>query len=219
MSQNSNPTVETQFVSIASTDTAIIDIQKRIDKISLIQIWVLKALALLERYLKTLDVLEVESDSAKRGVLIEEIDICYMSSISYFLRSFLHQKRSYCLEIKLVTADPILRETFRKLMDLRNDEFVHWKGARSTASVKYSFTVVSATQFDFAKDVQINFADKVGPDELAVDVRKLFEATLHHIELLRGKEIDKLRLRLAKPEVWQTTNFLNEAGEPIIKKS
>jgi ParB-like chromosome segregation protein Spo0J len=67
------------FVTLRTEDRALRDLQKRIDKLSLIQLWVMKASALFERYIRNLDLLDAESDSVKRGLLVEEIK---MSAIS-----------------------------------------------------------------------------------------------------------------------------------------
>lgn len=207
------------FVSLKSSDPKILDIQKRIDKLSLIQIWVMKAFALFNRYLKTLDVLDVESDSVKRGLLIEEIDICFMSATSYFLRSFLNQRGSLNLEINSVTKDQKLRDVYKMLMDLRNDEYVHWKGARSSATVLYSFSMISSTDCEFGKTVQVAFNETVGPAQQASEMRELFEATLKYIEERRAAEIGKIRVYLAKAETWDSTELLNEQNLPVIIKA
>lgn len=210
---------ETIFVTLQTEDLKLKDLQKRIDKISLIQIWIMKASALFERYFRTLDLLNVETDSVKRGLLVEEIEVYFMSSVSYFLRSFLSQKGSYSLEIKNVTDDSKLRAVYEMLMALRNEEYVHWKGARSTVSVKYSFRALSDVQCEFAKDIQTNFSDTVGPAQQSDEIRQLFKATLQFIDQRRNKDLEKMRERLTYGEPWQTTQLLNDKGEAIIKKS
>lgn len=210
---------DTIFVTLKTGDKALQNLQKRIDKLCLIQIWVMRASALFERYLRTLDQVEMEPDSVKRGILIEEIDICFMSAVSYFLRGFLEQDGSFKLEIKDVTGDSKLRDTYKLLMDLRNDEYVHWKGARSNAFATYSFKSDGGQQCEFAKEIQTNFSESVGPAQNTEEMRELFKVTLQFIENKRNQDLEKMRQRLSAADAWPTTELLNDNGESIIKRS
>lgn len=206
------------YVELKTEDKPLLEMQKRIEKLMLMGIWVSKASSLFERYFRVLDLNNTEKDQLKSGINIEEIEICFMSSISFFLRCFLNQKGSLSIEINNVTKDQMLRDTYQNLMDLRNDEYVHWKGARSQLSVKYSFAATTPSNCEFAKTVQANYSEKVGPDGESDSIRRLFATTIAYIEDRRNKELEAMRTRLAKPEAWRETNFYNDDGEPIIKR-
>lgn len=207
------------YVSLKTEDIPLKEMNKKIEKLTLMEIWVVKATSLFERYHRVLDLNEKETDKVKMGVNIEEIDICFMSSVSYFLRCFLNQKGSLNLEINHVTTDFLLRETYKMLMDLRNDEYVHWKGARSRVSVKYSFAAPTPTTCEFARSVQADYSETVGPDQESDKIRSLFQATLKYINERRLQELVVMRQRLSKAEAWPTTDFYDESGESIIKKT
>jgi hypothetical protein len=207
------------FVTLKTEDKALLNLQKRIDKLCLIQIWIMKASVLFDRYLRTLDLVSRESDSVKAGLLIEEIDICFMSSVSYFLRGFLDQGGSFKLEIKDVTTDAQAKETYKFLMDLRNDEYVHWKGARSNAYAKYSFKPLINDQYEFAKEIETQFNETVGPAQKALEIKELYNTTLKYIEYRRDQDLKKMRQRLSLPETWASTDLLNDNGKSIINRS
>lgn len=207
------------FVKLHTSDKPLLEMQKRIEKLMLIQMWVGKASAMFERYFRILDQIDRETDPVKKGLHIEELEMCFMTSVSYYLRGFLNQKGSLNIEINNVTDDEDLRKTYWFLMDLRNDEYVHWKGARSSLTVKYSFLYLTANQCEFAKEVQANFKDKVGPSENTESFRSLFKVTKEYLEKRRHQEIEALRNRFAKPEVIMNSNLLNENDEPIFKKT
>lgn len=207
------------FVTLKTEDIPLLDMHKRIEKITLMEIWVQKAFSLFERYHRVLDLNDSETDKAKTGINIEEIDICFMSSVSYFIRCFLNQRNSLSLEINKVTTDQTLRDTYKILMDLRNDEYVHWKGARSKTSIKYSFAAPSPTVYEFATNMRADYSETIGPDQNSDQIRSLYRTTLEYLKSRRLKELDAMRQRLAKAEAWSTTNFLNDRGEPIIKKN
>ncbi|ASD64244.1 hypothetical protein [Bdellovibrio bacteriovorus] len=206
------------YVTLKTNDRPLIEMNKRIEKLTLMEIWVMKASSLFERYHRLLDQNDKETDKVKIGINIEEIDICFMSSVSYFLRCFLNQKGSLNLEINNVTADASQRATYQMLMDLRNDEYVHWKGARSKIAIKYSFAAPTPTTCEFARTVQADYSETVGPDQNSDQIRTLFRTTLEYINSRRLQELDAMRQRLSKAEAWPTTNFYNHNGDPVIKK-
>lgn len=61
---------------------------------------------------------------------------------------------------------------------------------------------------EFARTVQFSYSEKIGPEQNADNIRKLFDATLKYIEKRRNKELSNMRARLAKPDAWSNTNFL-----------
>lgn len=207
------------YVSLKTEDISLLDMNKRIEKLTLMDVWLAKAASLFERYYRVLEENNKETDKVKMGLKIEEMDICFMASVSYFLRCFLNQKGSLNLEINHVTTDSSLRDTYKKLMDLRNDEYVHWKGARSTILVKYSFAAITVTTCEFAKTIQANYSETIGPVQQPEQIRALFRVTQKYIDDRRSKELAAMRRQLLKKEVWLTTNFYNDNGEPVIKKS
>lgn len=208
------------YVVLKTEDRALQNLQNRIEKLSLIQLWLMKSMALLDRYLRQLNYLDTETDSVKRGILIEEIDVCFMSSVSYFFRCFLDQQGT-SLKIKELTSDQDLRDVYAFLRALRDDEYTHWKGHRSHVSVTYSFKTISNSQCEFAKDIhiQVHFNDSIGPEQRFEEIKRLYDVSLKYVEARRDRDLVKMRERLALAETWQVTNLYNSAGEPIIKRA
>ena len=204
------------FISVVSQDKVADKILGQIQKLSTISIWIMKARALLDEYRLDLSRLDLERDSVQMGKLIQAGESHFMTSVSYYLRCFLNQPTLY-LQIEQVTNDPNLVACYRELMELRNDEFVHWKGVRSTVAVTYSVEVVNLNQFDFAKDLNVAYSDKIGPSNEAEMVAELYVTTLSYVENRRNELLGKLRTVLSQPDVFLKTQFLNENGESIIK--
>lgn len=211
---NEHPTI---FVSINSTDKLINKLKRQIEKLCHIELWVMKSLALLDKYLSTLDKLDQETDKVEMGHLIQDSEVYYMSCITTYLRCFLNQN-SLHLKIKDVTSEKELRDCYFDLMSLRNDEYVHWKGVNSQLSVTYSFKAVDLKTIELAKDINISFQQSFGPKENTDLIKQLFQETIKHIKKKRDSAITKVREHLKSPEVFSNSELLNQNGDSVIKK-
>jgi hypothetical protein len=207
-----------QFIKIVSQDSKVQYLQGRIEKSILLALWVDKAMALLERYMTTLNHLDQEIDSVKRGVLIEALEAYFMSSIILYHRCFVDQPSMH-LEIKKVTQDVNLRKTYQEIEKLRNDEFIHWKGIRSAILVKYSFEPVSQVEVKFAENIHAQFKDSIGPGIDVIPFKNLYQETAKYIERKRIETLDTLRKCLGKEEVFEKCQFLNDINESVIQKA
>lgn len=205
------------FIKIVSTDKLVVRLQEQIEKSILLNMWIGKAVALLDRYVETLDKLDREADSVGRGILIEALESHFMSAIILYHRCFVDQPSMH-LEINKVTNDDRLRQVYKEIESLRNDEFIHWKGIRSNLSVSYSFEAVASNQVKFAEQVQGHFSDSIGPGPAVAPFKELFLVTGKYVEQRRNEILDKLRSHISKEDVFLKCQFLNENGESVIRK-
>ncbi|MBK9324403.1 MAG: hypothetical protein IPM97_15875 [Bdellovibrionaceae bacterium] len=81
------------------------------------------------------------------------------------------------LEINKVTSDDRLRSFYREIEQLRNDEFIHWKGVRSKISIRYSIEVIGPSEIKFAEQVQAHLSDSIGPGMDVAPFKDLFTVT------------------------------------------
>lgn len=206
------------FIKIESTDDLVLKLQSQIEKSLLLNMWLGKAIALLDRYIETLDKLDHEPDSVMRGKLIEALEAQFMSSIILYHRCFVDQPSMH-LEINKVTSDDRLRLFYREIEQLRNDEFIHWKGVRSKISVRYSIEVNGPSEIKFAEQVHGHFFDSIGPGMEAAPFKELFIVTNNYVEQRRNEIVDKLRAHISKPEVFMKCKFLNGNNESIFKEA
>lgn len=204
------------FITIQSQDSIIQKLQAQIEKSLLLNMWIDKADALLNRYIQTLDELDVETDGVRRGIKIEACESYFMSSIIHFHRCFVDQPTMH-LQIEQVTDDGQLRDCYAEVLALRNHEFIHWKGFRSSIEVAYSFEPINPTQVNLAEKIQGQFKDSIGPKIDIAPLRKLYKATSDYVEQRRLTVLAKMRQRLADHEAFMKTQFLNENGESVIK--
>lgn len=206
------------FIKMKSTDELVVRLQEQIEKSMLLSMWIGKAVALLDRYVETLNKLDRESDSVGRGILIEALEAQFMSAIILYHRCFVDQPSMH-LEINKVTNDERLRHVYREIESLRNDEFIHWKGIRSNLSVMYSFEVVALNQVKFAEQVQGQFSDSIGPGPVVAPFRELFLVTGRYVDQRRNEILDKLRNHISKADIFLKCQFLNENDESVIRKA
>lgn len=205
------------FVQVRSSDKAVANLLSQIDKLSIIQIWLMKAQALLLAYREDLNAMDLETDPLRRGKLIQSFEAHFMSSVSFYLRCFLDQP-TLRLHIEQITNDSNLIRVHKGLLDLRHDEFVHWKGVRSNIAVTYSLEVLGPSEIKFAENINLAFSDKVGPNRDADEVASLYAHVEKEVQRLREQKISKLRARLAEPAVFAASDLLNENGESILKR-
>jgi hypothetical protein len=194
------------FIQIVSEDKQVQKLQNQIEKSFLLGIWVGKAIALLDRYLKTLNSLSNEEDPVQGGLKIEACEAYFMSSIIFFHRCFVDQPTMH-LQIEQVTTDEVLRQTYSDILNLRNDEFIHWKGTRSNISVSYSFEVLSSTSVKFAEQLNGSFSDSIGPGLDVEPLRQLYLVTAKYIEDRRNVILDRLRSRISNHEAFLKCQF------------
>lgn len=207
------------FVTMKTEETLLINLEKLLIKIHHFKMWINKSEAYLNQYLDTLDQIENEPDSVKKGHLIASLEAYFMTSVSLFYRCFLTQHGMH-LKFKDVSKDAQLQQWFKAIETLRHDEFVHWKGLSSSISLKYSFSCPGENQVEFAKELQVNYSYSLGPPtQKSGDFRAILKATSDHLQQKEQKTLADLRTALSKTENWKTTNFLNKNGEPIIKRS
>jgi hypothetical protein len=131
------------LVKIKSNDKAIIKKQEIIEKKCHFEIWIGKAIFLLDKYMDTLNSLDLEQDPTQRGIKIQDLECYFMTSICLFLRCFMDCNRSHHLKIGGVTKDRDLHYCYHSLKELRDDEYVHWKGLRSKIDIKCNFNIYS----------------------------------------------------------------------------
>lgn len=137
-----------------SADSVVSKYQKQIDKLTLMLMWTWQAGGLLEAYKKRLDDLTPTTDKQESGRTIQDCEAYAISSVNFFLRCFRDQPSTY-LEIEKVTGDPELLTCYKEIDKLRNDEHVHWKGAMTALTVRYSFEQDDPRSITFAQEIQL----------------------------------------------------------------
>lgn len=188
-----------RFVTIKSSDKLVNKLNSQIEKTFHLELWVMKAQALLDKYMKTLDENDKEQDPVKKGHLIQDLEVYFMSSVNIFLRCFLEQSNMR-LNINEITTDKDLRACYHELMTLRNDEYVHWKGLRTNFSVQYEFMPVGTGEVEFAKNLQANYQEQIGPGDKVDLIKKLYDETILKIAAKRNLAVDKLRQHIFTSE-------------------
>lgn len=202
-------------VSIVSTNKKVQAILAQIEKYMIMYIWVQKALALLQDYKATLDGLTKDTDPVIAGKLLQSAEAYFMTSVSLYLRCFLDQEKTK-LQINDLTTDASLIECYNELMKLRHDEFVHWKGLRSSIQCSFVLTVENEHSFKIQETINAKYNDSMG--FYSTDkIKTLFEETLKHIDKKRMKMIPAIHSVLLEPNWPEHTNFLEEDGNPLFK--
>lgn len=202
-----------RFVTIKSSDSLVNKLNSQIEKTFHLELWVMKAQSLLEKYLRTMDLNDAEQDPVKKGHLIQDLESYFMSSVNIFLRCFLEQS-SMRLNINEITSDKDLRACFHELMRLRNDEYVHWKGLRTSFSVQYEFMPVGTAQVEFAKSLKANYQEQIGPSNNVDLIKKLYSETNLKIAAKRDLSVGKLRRHIfTSEEVCSGIELISDDGE------
>ena len=112
------------FVTFETRELVLLELEKRLIKINHLKMWIGKSDAYLKQYLDTLDQIDIEPDSVKRGVLIASLEAYFMTSVSFFYRCFLSQD-GLKLKFTDVSKDPLHEQWFREIERLRHEQFVH----------------------------------------------------------------------------------------------
>ncbi len=212
------------LVDIQSSDDEINQMKLRIEKLTHFEIWVGKALVLLEKYLSTLNSLDSEPDEKVRGLRIQDLECYFMTSVFLYLRCFQDKQKKLHLKIHRITKDPHLIKCYNGLYSLRNDEYTHWQGLRSKLKVKYYLEVeTERTLKPCNPSFFVDWEDSIGAkddENLSFErIKHLYTLTLKRINEIRGETYDALLKRLFTEEVFKSSDLLNENGVSIIKKN
>ena len=208
-------------VTIKSKDKKVNQKLLRIEKLSLFQYWISKALPLLENYKTTLYSLDNEKDPQVAGVKVQHIECYLMTSISLFIRCFLDQNGTK-LQITNITNDQRLIQTYNLIKNIRDHEYVHWKGERSKIKINYNFILTEASMqpkvpnfnIEYNENEELKEEDKLNIDE----IKNLYKETLSYIEKDRNKTyIDMLNI-FQNDEIRSKSSLLDNNGESIFKK-
>lgn len=205
------------FIQIKTEDKVLGKLLEQVEKYCHMQLWISKAISLLNNYSATLDLLDTEKEPKRSGLLIEQAEAYFMSAVSFYLRCFLNQPSTH-LKISDVVRNKSQQHVFDSLMTMRNDEFVHWKGHQSKLEVTYSFKHVSGNQCELARTINVAFNQCFGPGASSEPVLRLFELTARHVEDKRTAILGKIRERLQNKDVFMKSRLLNDRGESIIKE-
>lgn len=204
------------LVSIRSTHYNIKKLLEQIEKLSIFELWIRKAQSFLEAYNEKCSEIDKEQDSLKKGFIIQDCESSFATSVHTYLRCFLDQ-HGFHLEINKLTDDEGLLECYRKIESLRHDEFVHWKGLRSTVNVKYFFEQ-KADGIYFTGKMDISFSDSIGPHQSIDNLRKLYAATLSYVDKERGIRVGKILKHLENPDAFAQTAIETSDGKPLFPK-
>jgi len=203
------------YVKLKTDDPAVLRLHGQVEKLSLLHLWLLKAMALLQEYLTTLDSLDPKEDKVATGKQIQACESYMIAAVNLFLRCF-HDQPSTHLEIDDVTKDAGLLACYKEICELRNDEFVHWKGLRTELTVRYQFEHIDRKTIEFAKDIQVLYSEHLGPPQDVDGVKELFRVTAQYVERRRDATRDKLRSYLAQGDNLLRTKLIDEAGRSMI---
>ncbi len=209
------------LVKIKSKDRRVIKKQEIIERKCHFELWVRKAIVLLDKYRSSLNSLDCEQDPVQRGIKIQDIECYFMTSVSLFLRCFMDCNGCHHLKIGGVTKDRDLHFCYASLKELRDDEYVHWKGLRSKIDVNCYFNINSIENKLTPCNplFHLDYEDKIGPkdnEKAGVDkIKELYNVTLNYINDSRNKEYNDMLLILNKNEVFNNTEFLNKNDESL----
>lgn len=205
------------FVKVVSNNVKVAKTLGQIEKIQMLRLWCNKALAFLNSFRTELAALQNCLDEQQRGLLIERCEALYMASVTTYLRCF-HEQPSLFLKIKDITRESELLAEYAEIRSLRDDEFVHWKGINSSASVHYSLEVLDAKTVNFARNIQVNFSSSM--KYFATEtLERLYIQTLKYLEGVSEKKIENLRIMFHDAETWHGSDFVNPCtNQSVIKR-
>ncbi|MFW7382306.1 MAG: hypothetical protein ACOH5I_26145 [Oligoflexus sp.] len=202
-------------IRLATKDKQLRKTIERLEKICVLQWWVSKSLAFIAQYEKTLEDLDKSSDKGERGILIERCEALLTSSISLYLRCFQDQP-SYHLKITDVTSDRRLKNFFKSIKDLRDHEFVHWKGWRSSMTVSFNMTATSPSEITISNRFNIGLNDKMGVDCNST-YKELLQVTANYLQAQVDKSFSSVTSRIKDHSVIKKTRFIDvESGKDLV---
>ncbi|RYZ77708.1 MAG: hypothetical protein EOP05_00780 [Proteobacteria bacterium] len=206
-----------RFVEIKSRDLGTSNLLLNIEKTLMLQQWIEKAKLHLIDYHSAFEKADPNIDYGQNQ-LVRAAEAHYLASVTTYLRCYQDQP-SYYLHINDVTANDELKTLHQELYKLRNDEFVHWKGIRSSVKALYSVEPIDAHTVAFAEKMRGSFQETIGPEANTGKTEELFSATLSYIESVRYSMQAKLRKRLERRDVFEATTFIDTFGQPVFRRN
>ncbi len=206
------------FVRPETKNKAVNNLIMRIEKLTSIYSWLSKSAQYLELYKRTLDESDKSDDEAIRYMGLVNCEAYFMTAVMLYTRCYRDRQKGPMLRFGDITKEAELTNCHNKLETLRHDEYVHWKGLRSSLKVYYSFEQVDNKIAKFAQDMHVEFKEKLGPDSDYVIVHRLFDEVMKYVSLQRIKLLKKMEKIFEKDEVRSVTRLLDIEGCSIFSE-
>ena len=204
-------------VTIKSGNLKTSKLVEQIDKLSLLWVWIAKAAVLLDEYLVTLNGLSSIADQKEIGRKIQECECYIMSSVTIYLRCFLDQQATH-LNIDEITKDGRLRKCFDEMLQLRHDEFVHWKGLRSRTQALYTLSQFERNNVKFEDSIETAYEEDIGPPQDVQSMKELFRLSGDYVLRRRVEILRKLEAVLSSEDELLMTQICDESGNRLLPK-